>query len=266
MMQVRTASLLAKPNGANVLARPSGGAPWPKKKEQFLRQHHDYSGGDASKVGFVYAKLKNIVMNYQVRPGERLHAHAFAERLRVSATPVREVLIKLHIEQFIALVPNRGFYSKALDVKEQVALHELAGLIVEHAIRHNIDGFEPPDFAGTDGPIANDSDVPADPALVQALRSERLYQHIAALSGNREMINFMQSFCDRTHCLRRLELEDTENMQALGADLDGMVAALSCRNAESATAIVARVFEDNRRRLPGLVKEGNSRALAANFP
>ena len=264
-MSMQASSVHARPNGVSASVSPVAGTPWLRKKEQFLRQCHDYNG-DPSKVGFVYAKLKSTVMNYQLRPGERLHAHEFAERLKVSATPVREVLIKLHIEQFIALVPNRGFYSKALDVKEQISLHELAALIMGHAVRQNIVGFEAPDLDSASEAIATEGEAANDPTLVAALKSERVYQQVAALSGNREMIKFMQSFCDRTHCVRRLELEGLENMRTVDADLAAMTSALSRRNAKSATAIISRVLEGKRSQLAALVKEGNSRALAAEYP
>jgi hypothetical protein len=66
--------------------------------------------------------------------------------------------------------------------------------------------------------------------------------------------------------VRRLELEGLETMRGADADLAAMTSALSRRNTKSATAIISRVLEGKRSQLAALVKEGNSRALAAEYP
>jgi DNA-binding GntR family transcriptional regulator len=273
-MATAASNLHAKPHGTTEPPYLSRGIPWSKKtnagNEPFLHQRREHNGGDAGKVGFVYATLKDMVMNYQVRPGERLHAHEFAERLRVSATPVREAFIKLHAEEFIALMPNRGFYAKALDVKEQISLHELAFLVMIDAIRRNIAGFSELDLHDTSEDVPSDSNTVAKDtvhrSLPDALRSEHFYQQITSLSMNREMSRFMCNFCDRTRYVRLLELEDTDQTRAIAADTGALVSALRAHDANCAADHLCRLLEMKRGGLPMLVKEGNSRALMTDLP
>jgi DNA-binding GntR family transcriptional regulator len=273
-METTASNLRAKPNGTTEPPYLSRGIPWPKKANagngQFLHQRREHNGGDAGKVGFVYATLKGIIMNYQVRPGERLHAHEFAERLRVSATPVREAFIKLHAEEFIALMPNRGFYSKALDVKEQISLHEFAFLVMIDAIRRNTAGFGELDLHDAREDVPGDGNTVTKDAvhrsLPEALRSEYLYRQITSLSRNREMIKVMGNFCDRTRYVRLLELEDAEQRSAIAAGTDALVSALRAHDANSATDHLLRLLEMKRSGLTMLVKEGNSRALMTDLP
>lgn len=224
----------------------------------------------AREIGFVYAGLKDIVMNCRVRPREHLHAQDFADRLKVSVTPVREAFIKLHTEGFIALVPNQGFYSKALDLKEQIALHEFAFLIMMDAVRRETGGFPAP---ATNSAIAVDIDCHASPLLDptshlsgHALCIERLFQQIAALSGNPEMIKFTMSFCDRTHYIRVLELEDPANVDAAAQAIRSLAGLVQARDVKRTTNHLNKLFENTLSHMAALVKEGNSRALAADFP
>jgi DNA-binding GntR family transcriptional regulator len=114
------------------------------------------------------------------------------------------------------------------------------------------------------GDTASDDAVSC--SLPDALNSERLYQQIASLSGNREMIKFTQSFCSRTRCVRLLELEDAQDTCAIAADARALMSALRSRDVKCATGNLARLLETKCGRLSGLVKEGNSRALMADFP
>ncbi|WP_352827662.1 GntR family transcriptional regulator [Mesorhizobium sp. M0494] len=49
-------------------------------------------------AGSTYDRLKELVVNYRFRAGERLCPVSIADRLQVNATPVREALAHLHGE------------------------------------------------------------------------------------------------------------------------------------------------------------------------
>lgn len=61
-----------------------------------------------SKAEYVLARLRQAIVNGHLGPGDPIHQEAVAEKLGVSATPVREALRRLEAEGAIVYVPNRG--------------------------------------------------------------------------------------------------------------------------------------------------------------
>ena len=76
--------------------------------------------------------IRSDIVTGNVRSGEVHTVGAFAERLGVSATPVREALLDLANERLVEVLPNRGFRVRSLSNHDLDELVELR-LIVEVA-------------------------------------------------------------------------------------------------------------------------------------
>ena len=63
-----------------------------------------------------YLQLKELILNGQLRPSERLSESALANRFGVSRTPLREALMKLEEEGLIVGQRNLGYTVTDLDV------------------------------------------------------------------------------------------------------------------------------------------------------
>ena len=57
----------------------------------------------------LYKQIKADLMNAVYKPEERIVIDRLAERLRVSSTPVREMLNRLAAEELVVVVPQMGF-------------------------------------------------------------------------------------------------------------------------------------------------------------
>ena len=66
---------------------------------------------------YVYRVLKNNIMSLQLKPGQVLSELDLANKLEVSRTPIREVLIKLKGEKLIEVKPQTGTYVSLIDWK-----------------------------------------------------------------------------------------------------------------------------------------------------
>ena len=91
-------------------------------------------------TAFAYSRIKDLILRYKFRPGQKLTQEDLARRLRVSLTPVREGLRILEQEGYVATIPNRGFYVGEISLKEAEELFELREalelLSVEKAIKY----------------------------------------------------------------------------------------------------------------------------------
>jgi DNA-binding GntR family transcriptional regulator len=67
-----------------------------------------------SVVDLAYERIRRLVLDGEVAPGERLGQVELAERLGISRTPVREALRRLSAEGLVDSHPNRGFWAAEL--------------------------------------------------------------------------------------------------------------------------------------------------------
>lgn len=66
----------------------------------------------------VYTKLRDMIVWFELPPGERLVESELAARLGVSKTPVREALALLEADSLVRSLPYRGAYVKWLSLVE----------------------------------------------------------------------------------------------------------------------------------------------------
>jgi DNA-binding GntR family transcriptional regulator len=225
---------------------------------------------DTGKIGALYARLKGLLLDNRLRPGQRLMADELAERFGVSRTPVREALQRLSGESLVMSTPNRGHFSKAFDAAEQTQLYELAFAILKHAVQKNIGEFS---LSGLNKPM--DIEYDENGRLVansepftksHAMFIEQLYERITLLSGNKEMLRIIRNFIDRTHAIRIADLREAANVRVIAADMFDLIDVLVAGDVEKVVANLDRQMEQTARRMPELVRSANEDAAVAPLP
>jgi DNA-binding GntR family transcriptional regulator len=86
-------------------------------------------------------RLRVLIMQGDLQPGERLNERVLCERLNVSRTPMREAMKVLATEKLVELSPNRGAAVIRLSARDVMQLFEvmaaLEGLSGELAAKHH---------------------------------------------------------------------------------------------------------------------------------
>ncbi|MQX79567.1 GntR family transcriptional regulator [Sinorhizobium medicae] len=218
-----------------------------------FRHHEDKLGWDQSKVGQVYKALKNLVVNCQVPPRTRLDPTAISKRLNTSVTPVREALIQLETEGYIASYLGIGYYTKKLDTKTLSDHLDSTSMVLKHALRENI--YEHSKFAL----------LPSwtDYYLIREFL-QLFYDGIAEASNNRIMRDLVHESNVRTSYIRWLDLQQPERLSCIRDDMSELLELLDKRDKEAAIANVDRQFSAMISTVPELVLEGNRRAGNTN--
>lgn len=92
-------------------------------------------------TGEACGQIKQMILNYDLRPGQKLEHQALSDRLGVSRTPVREALGRLTEEGFVGRVPHRGYFVPEITEEEARELFELRECLelysVERAIKQS---------------------------------------------------------------------------------------------------------------------------------
>src|ERR1700710_1658654 len=91
----------------------------------------------------VIAALRQAILDFQLKPGQRLVERELIEQLGVSRTTVREALRELTSEGLVTVVPQRGAIVSAPSLEEAIDLYEvraaLESLVVQHFVERASD-------------------------------------------------------------------------------------------------------------------------------
>ncbi len=104
-----------------------------KEKPKFLRPGNGVKRGDNLALS-VYRKIRKMMLDYEIVPGQRLIFSDLAERLNVSRTPVNSALSILAKEGFLDFVPFQGYTVHRINRKEAASLYEIIRIIAVGAI------------------------------------------------------------------------------------------------------------------------------------
>lgn len=93
-----------------------------------------------TKLDLVEQLLIRAIASGEIAPGEPLRQLELADRLGISATPVREALRRLEAQGLVVRQPHRGVRVAEVEPEEMAELYiiraALEGLAVEHAVPH----------------------------------------------------------------------------------------------------------------------------------
>lgn len=94
---------------------------------------------NGTRTQMAYRKIKEMMFNYDIVPGQRLIFVDFANRLGVSRTPINNALSILANEGFLDFIPNQGYRVHEITQEEANHLYEIREIIelgaIEPAIR-----------------------------------------------------------------------------------------------------------------------------------
>lgn len=220
------------------------------------------------KSASAYEHVRRAIVGGQLRPGRRLSATGLAAHFRISETPVREALVRLSAEGFLAWEASKGHFTKQVTVSEQVDLHELVAIGLQLCLQ----GLEP---ARRDGLAAVELRVRGE--LLESVEAPEAAENTAHLMtevgialvqshGNAALAAMMSTVLDRTHLVRRLALDTPERVGLVRLRLEGLTSAVLAADAATAAAIVGQHLAERRRRLPELVQAANALAAKATYP
>jgi DNA-binding GntR family transcriptional regulator len=77
----------------------------------------------------VYDHLRHLMSRGEIQPGAFLNQDELASRLGVSRTPLRDALLQLEAEGFVAILPRRGVRVEPLTLEDIRHLYEVVGAL-----------------------------------------------------------------------------------------------------------------------------------------
>lgn len=127
-------------------------------------------------------RLREMIYERSLPPGERIDELGLSARLGTSRTPLREALKVLAHEGLVRLVPGRGAFVIELSAGEAESLFPVLGLLQSRCAAEAVRRQTPEDIAALDTLLAN---------LENAVTGNRLADYYRAVDGFHERLQAM---------------------------------------------------------------------------
>ncbi|WP_377288275.1 GntR family transcriptional regulator [Rhizobium sp. SG2393] len=191
-----------------------------------------------------YHAIRKQLVEFKLKPDERINEVQLSRSLGVSRTPIREALNRLASEGFVSLKPNRGFFVRSLSTEGLLDLYELRSIIECAAFRLMCERAEDDQLARLqaywDAIVEDYRTHPPDVILAE---DEGFHLLIAELSGNPELYNQLAAINARIRFIRRIQIEHRTHDMRQVASHSAIVDAAMRRDVDKGVELLRQHIE-----------------------
>jgi len=180
-------------------------------------------------------KLRNAIMQGELRPGQKLVEAELCRTLDISRASLREALRALEAEKLIELVPNRGPSVAKLGYDDVEAIHEVWALLTGEAVADFTRMAKPRDIAELDKALSAlkesiDNNTPLD----QLAATNAFFMEIMRKCGNSVLTETVISLVSRVNFLRAQALLHQGWGVVYAQEIEDIVASIRDHNPDAA--------------------------------
>ncbi len=179
----------------------------------------------------VQAAIENMIMNGELRGGDRVNEIALSEKFGTSRGPLREACRALAQEGLLVAIPNRGVFVRELDLREALEVYDIRSALDELMGRLIAD-------QATDAQIASLFDLVDKMDRAAAERDLESYypanlefhNALLAYANNRRLERLYKSLIKELHLFRRKGLLQSGSMRISNEEHRQIVEAIASRD------------------------------------
>ena len=203
----------------------------------------------ADVVNRIHERLREMTINYELRPQERINEVELSARLAVSRTPVREALNRLVAEGLMTFVPNKGFYCRAFDTDEVLHLFEARAALETRAVELACERAPVEELSGLrDWWRQVEREAEAMTAAELTDQDEAFHLRIADAARNPEFGKLLIGINARIRFVRQIEIEAAARRATTFREHEEIADALAARDAPAADRKSTRLNSSHSRR------------------
>ncbi len=211
-------------------------------------------------VESVTEEIAQIILNGELRPGDKLKEVEIAERLGVSRGPVREASRRLQETGLLTGHPFRGSFVRKLNQREVADIYTLRAVLECTSAEEAIRLVEPADFAAMETALRETETAAMANAPARMIEADVAFHAALCRSGHNERI--AETFTRLATELRLVHLmmhPDPEQLQAAARGHAAILDAVRTRNAQRLLAVLkAHIFDERDLVLQYLGPHGDS--------
>ncbi len=180
-----------------------------------------------------YEAVKQDLVTFSYKPGERLVEEALSERYGVSRTPIREALRRLEQEKLV--VARQGArYVPHFDVAEFEDIYRVRSVVERLAAEQACERASDEELAALRTIWKELLKSSSDDGAAEPRADARFHMHVAELSKNAFLIDSLARINDRIWIIRVVDFSTEKRVRAIGREHDSIVQAVAARDATRA--------------------------------
>ncbi|MBI1495018.1 GntR family transcriptional regulator [Halocynthiibacter styelae] len=215
-----------------------------------------------SSVDRVYETLRDMAINFDFKPGERLNETHLTSKLNVSRTPLREALNRLVAEGFLTLAKGQGFFCRALSPEQILELYQLRCALETEALRIGISTAGDEDIAAFCAYLDETEKTYGTCEDLSELLNmdEEFHMRLAGLCGNGELCRTLKNVNERIRYVRLVNLRQLRENGAQASENSYLSAhrvvadAVRARDTDKAVTALRAHIERRREQTIELVR------------
>ena len=193
------------------------------------------------------AMLRGDIVAGELTPGEIYSAGMLAERMGVSATPVREAMLDLANAGLVEAVPNRGFRVLTVADGDLDQISELRLMIEVPAMALATERAEDAALSALEPVVDELEEASAAGDLPRFLRADRdFHLGLLACSGNERLVHLVAQLRDQTRLVGLKPLAESGKLVDIAREHRPILSAVMAREADRAQELM-RVHLGNTR-------------------
>jgi DNA-binding GntR family transcriptional regulator len=189
----------------------------------------------------VIAALRQAILDFHLKPGQRLVERELIEQLGVSRTTVREALRELTSEGLVTVIPQRGAMVTAPKLEDAADLYEVRASLESLVVQRFVERATDAEVVQLQGTIDNLEAVYAETDDIRMLLAakDRFYAVLIAGARSSALQQLLEGIQARVQVLRATSLSEHGRKPEVVRELRGVVAAIADRDAERASRLCA---------------------------
>jgi DNA-binding GntR family transcriptional regulator len=186
--------------------------------------------------------LRDAILNFELKPGQRLVEREFIDRLGISRTTFREALRELSSEGLVTVVAQKGARVSVPSLKEAADLYEIRASLESLVVTRFIQRASDAEIASLEQTIDDFDDVVARTTNTLELLDSKERFYSVLFDGARSEIfeQVLNGIKARVRALRFTSLSRPGRALDTAAELRLVVEAIARRDAEAATRLNAQ--------------------------
>jgi DNA-binding GntR family transcriptional regulator len=190
--------------------------------------------------------LRNAILDFDLKPGQRLVERQLIESLGVSRTTVREVLRELTAEGLVTVIPQKGAVVYAPTPSEAADLYAVRASLEGLAVQRFIERASADHIETLRGALAHFEEVCAHSSDMRELlrAKDGIYDALLLGADSPTIQQILSGVQARVQLLRATSMSQPGRPQQAVAEMRSLVDAIAARDVDEAIRL-SRVHLDN---------------------
>jgi len=200
----------------------------------------DHSIAEKNLTLKVYKSIRDMMVNYEIVPGQRLIFSALASQLGVSRTPVHMALSILAREGFLDFVPNQGYTVHKISQNEAENLYEIMKIFMVGGIGKAIRWLTPERLQELERrKIAYEKAVVEQVSRGRFILDQEYHACMLEMSNNQYLADYFREVYQRIYLRHRIESLVPERAREVVGEHHEIFEAIRIRDVEATRELLA---------------------------